>query len=64
MKAPNKKRWKATASSGDPRRANDDRYATTWKLKPAKKPWLKIDLAPRACLHFFEEAATFCVVGV
>jgi hypothetical protein len=43
MNVPHKDRWKATASSGDPRSAIDDRYATTWKSKPAKKPWLKID---------------------
>jgi len=42
-KAPGKNRWKATASTGDPRLAIDDRYATTWTAKPAKKPWLKID---------------------
>ena len=54
MKVPTKKRWKATASSGDPRRAIDDRYATTWKSKPAKKPWLKIDLGKAATLAGLE----------
>jgi hypothetical protein len=54
MKVPNKKRWKATASSGDPGRAIDDRYATTWKSKPAKKPWLKIDLGKAATLAGLE----------
>ena len=54
MKVPNKNRWKATASSGDPRRAIDDRYATTWKSKPAKKPWLKIDLGKAATLAGLE----------
>ena len=39
-----KNRWKATASSGDPRLAIDDNYATTWILKPSKKPWLEVDL--------------------
>ena len=54
MKVPNKDRWKATASSGDPRRAIDDRYATTWRSKPAKKPWLKIDLGKAATLAGLE----------
>ena len=54
MKVPNKKRWKATASSGDPGRVIDDRYATTWKSKPAKKPWLKIDLGKAATLAGLE----------
>src|SRR5271154_3323375 len=54
MKVPRKDRWKATASSGDPRRAVDDRYATTWKSKPAKKPWLKIDLGKAATLAGLE----------
>ena len=54
MKVPHKDRWKATASSGDPRRAIDDRYATTWKSKPAKKPWLKIDLGKAATLAGLE----------
>jgi hypothetical protein len=54
MTAPGKDRWKATASSGDPRLAIDDRYATTWKSKPAKKPWLKIDLGKAATLAGLE----------
>jgi hypothetical protein len=54
MKVPQKDRWKATASSGDPRRAVDNRYATTWKAKPAKKPWLKIDLGKAATLAGLE----------
>ena len=41
---PAKNRWKVTASSGDPRLAIDDNYATTWILKPSKKPWLEVDL--------------------
>ena len=40
--------------SGDPRRAIDDRYATTWKSKPAKKSWLKIDLGEAATLAGLE----------
>jgi hypothetical protein len=43
-----------TASSGDPRRAVDDRYATTWKSKPGKKPWLKIDLGKAATVAGLE----------
>jgi hypothetical protein len=54
MKAPRKDRWKATASSGDPRLAIDDRYATSWKSKPAKKPWLKIDIGKAATLAGLE----------
>lgn len=54
MTAPSKDRWKATASSGDPRLAIDDRYATTWKSKPEKKPWLKIDLGKAATLAGLE----------
>ena len=54
MKLPQKNWWKATARSGDPRRAIDDRYATTWKSKPAKKPWLKIDLGKAATLAGLE----------
>ena len=45
MDVPPKSRWKVTASSGDPRLAIDDNYATTWILRPSKKPWLEIDLS-------------------
>ena len=44
MQVPPKNRWKVTASSGDPRLAIDDNYATTWVSKLSKKPWLEIDL--------------------
>ena len=54
MKVPHKDRWKATASSGDPRLAVDDRYATTWTSKPAKKSWLKIDLGKTTSLAGLE----------
>jgi hypothetical protein len=54
MKAPTKDRWKATANSGSPRFAIDDRYATTWKSRPAKKPWLKIDLGKATTLTGLE----------
>jgi hypothetical protein len=50
VQIPPKNRWKATASSGNPRLAIDDNYATTWILKPAKKPWLEIDLGSIAAL--------------
>ena len=50
MPIPPKDLWKATASSGDARRAIDDRYSTAWVLEPSKKAWLEIDLG---------EAATF-----
>ena len=54
VKAPRKDRWRATASSGDPRLAIDDRYATTWTSKPAKKSWLKIDLGKATTLAGLE----------
>ena len=54
MDVPHKKRWKVTASSGDPRLAIDDYYATTWISEPSKKPWLKIDLGEVATLGGLE----------
>ena len=54
VKVPRKNRWKATASSGVPRLAIDDRYATTWISKPSKNPWLKIDLGKPATLAGLE----------
>src|SRR5271163_659628 len=56
MRVPPKNRWKATASSGVPLFAVDDRYATTWTSKASKKAWLKIDLgkpATRAGLEVY-----------
>ena len=44
MDVPPKNRWKVTASSGDPRLAIDDNYATLWISEPSEKPWLEIDL--------------------
>ena len=44
MVVPDKKLWKALASSGDARLAIDGQYATTWAPDPSKKPWLEIDL--------------------
>jgi hypothetical protein len=54
MNVPSKKRWSVTASSGDPRLAIDDRYATTWISKPSKKLWLKIDLGEISTLGGLE----------
>ncbi|MBV8106487.1 MAG: discoidin domain-containing protein [Hyphomicrobiales bacterium] len=54
MRVPPKSRWKATASSGAPRFAVDDRYATTWTSKGAKNAWLKIDLGKAATLAGLE----------
>ncbi|HTO79345.1 MAG TPA: discoidin domain-containing protein, partial [Methylocystis sp.] len=54
MKIPPKKLWKATASSGDPRRAIDDRYSTAWLSEPSNKSWLEIDLGEAATLGGLE----------
>ena len=44
MSVPRKSQWKVTASSGDPRLAIDDHYASKWASRPSKKAWLEIDL--------------------
>jgi F5/8 type C domain len=54
MDVPKKDRWKVTASSGEPRLAIDDNYATTWILEPSKKPWLEIDLGEATTLGGLE----------
>ncbi|HXW19909.1 MAG TPA: discoidin domain-containing protein, partial [Roseiarcus sp.] len=54
MSVPPKKRWKATASGGDPRLAIDDRYATAWISAPSEKPWLAIDLGEASTLGGIE----------
>ena len=54
MDVPPKTRWKVTASSGDPRLAIDDNYATVWISKPSKKPWLEIDLGEVTALGGLE----------
>ncbi|MGZ9158045.1 MAG: discoidin domain-containing protein, partial [Nitrospira sp.] len=54
MDVPQKNRWKVTASSGDPRPAIDDNYATTWLSEPSKKTWLEIDLSEVATLGGLE----------
>ena len=54
MRVLSKERWKVTASSGDPRLAIDDHYATMWISEPSKKPWLKIDLGEISTLGGLE----------
>ena len=54
MRIPQKNRWKATASSGDPGLAADDRYATAWTSAASKDPWIKIDLGAQASLGGLE----------
>jgi len=54
MNVPQKSQWKVTASSGDPRRAVDDRYVTAWVSEPSDKPWLEIDLGAVATLGGLE----------
>ena len=54
MHIPPKNQWKVTASSGDPRLAIDDHYATAWISKPSEKPWLEIDLGEVATLGGLE----------
>ncbi|CAN3989915.1 discoidin domain-containing protein [Methylocystis bryophila] len=54
MKVPPKSLWKATASSGDARRAIDDCYATAWASEPSKKARLEIDLGRTATLGGLE----------
>ena len=54
MKVPPKKLWTATASSGDPGRAIDDRYTTAWVSEPSNKSWLEIDLGEAATLGGLE----------
>ena len=54
MDVPPKNRWKVTASSGDPRLAIDDNYATLWISEPSEKPWLEIDLGEVATLGGLE----------
>ncbi len=54
MNVPPKNQWKVTASSGDPRFAVDDNYATAWIVRASKKPWLEIDLGKVATLGGLE----------
>lgn len=39
-----KSQWVVTASSGEPRRAVDDLYASSWVSSPSSASWLQIDL--------------------
>ena len=54
MNVPPKRQWRATASSGDPRRAVDDYYATAWTADVAETPWFEIDLGEAATLGGLE----------
>ena len=54
MSVPRKHHWTVTASSGDPRGAVDDLYATAWIADAATSPWLTIDLGAVACLGGIE----------
>jgi hypothetical protein len=54
MSVLHKSGWKATASSGDPRLAIDDRYASAWMSEPSKKAWLELDLTAVATLGGLE----------
>lgn len=44
MNVPPKSQWRITASSGEPRHAIDDLYATAWASEPTVASWLAIDL--------------------
>src|SRR5947209_7121232 len=54
MSVPHKSQWKATASSGHPELAIDDRYASTWIAEPTNKAWLELDLGAVATLGGLE----------
>ena len=54
MSVPDKSRWKATASGGDPGLAVDDVYATAWTADQSEKPWLEIDLGQETVLGGLE----------
>ncbi len=54
MNVPHKNRWKATASSGDPLLAIDDRYETIWRPDSSGDIWLQIDLGELANLGGLE----------
>jgi F5/8 type C domain len=51
---PHKSKWIVTASSGDPRLAIDDVYATAWNADASGSPWLQIDLSAVATLGGLE----------
>jgi len=54
MNIPPKNQWKATSSSGEPRLAIDDVYATSWISEPSVSSWLEIDLGETATLGGIE----------
>ena len=54
MSVPEKSAWKVTASSGDPRLAVDNLYASAWIAEPSTRPWLEIDLGASAPLGGLE----------
>ena len=54
MNVPPKRQWRVTASSGDPRRAVDDYYATAWTADAAERSWFEIDLGEAATLGGLE----------
>ena len=54
MIIPPKSQWSVTASSGNPRLAIDDIYATQWVSEPSRNPWLQIDLGEVATLGGLE----------
>lgn len=49
-----KSQWTATASSGEPALAIDDRYASAWLAVPSATHWLRIDLGEPATLGGIE----------
>jgi hypothetical protein len=54
MKVPPKSQWRVAASSGEPRPAVDDSYATAWRAEAAAGAWLEIDLGIVATLGGLE----------
>src|SRR5215471_5052146 len=54
MLIPPKSQWAVTASSGNPRLAIDENYATQWVSEPSRHPWLHIDLGAIATLGGLE----------
>ena len=54
MTLPPKHQWRVTASSGDPRLAVDDLYATAWTAAASSKLWFEIDLTEVATIGGIE----------
>ena len=67
MDVPHKNQWKVTASSGDPRLAIDDNYATTWHVEAIKeavagdRPWRSRDA--RRTRSLLGQAGSRCIYG-